>query len=113
MGDSCTCVGPPATIILGSTGVFICGKPAARMGDNTAHGGTIMKGDPTVLIGEAGGGGGGGFSNMPVKVLLKVMKDMPPKEKQKISQIVTMKKAAQNGSVFAQPPSVCPKCTNH
>ena len=27
------------------------GKPAARMGDTTAHGGTIMAGAPTVLIG--------------------------------------------------------------
>ena len=27
------------------------GKPAARMGDLTAHGGTIIMGDPTVLIG--------------------------------------------------------------
>jgi len=29
MGDMCTCVGPPDTILMGSTGVFICGKPAA------------------------------------------------------------------------------------
>ncbi len=27
------------------------GKPAARMGDTTAHGGTIILGAPTVLIG--------------------------------------------------------------
>jgi uncharacterized protein (DUF2345 family) len=30
------------------------------MGDITAHGGNIVLGCPTVLIGEAGGGGGGG-----------------------------------------------------
>jgi uncharacterized Zn-binding protein involved in type VI secretion len=52
LGDSCTCTGPPDTIILGSTGVLIGGKPAARMGDMTAHGGTIAAGCPTVLIGE-------------------------------------------------------------
>src|ERR1017187_6053521 len=52
MGDMCTCVGPPDTIILGSTGVFIGGKPAARMGDSTVHGGKIVLGCPTVLIGE-------------------------------------------------------------
>lgn len=52
LGDSCTCVGPPDTIILGSTGVMIGGKPAARMGDMTAHGGVISVGCPTVLIGE-------------------------------------------------------------
>lgn len=52
MGDNCTCVGPPATIILGSATVLICNKPAARVGDSTAHGGTISPpGCPTVLIG--------------------------------------------------------------
>jgi len=51
MGDMCTCVGPPDSIILGSATVLIGGMPAARMGDMTAHGGTIMAGCPTVLIG--------------------------------------------------------------
>jgi hypothetical protein len=52
LGDMCTCAGPPDTIILGSVGVMIGGKPAARMGDMCAHGGTIVVGCPTVLIGE-------------------------------------------------------------
>jgi uncharacterized Zn-binding protein involved in type VI secretion len=30
--------------------VMIGGKPAARMGDSTAHGGTITVGAPTVMI---------------------------------------------------------------
>lgn len=51
MGDMCTCVGPPDSIILGSMTVLIGGKPAARLGDMTAHGGTITLGCPTVLIG--------------------------------------------------------------
>ena len=51
LGDNCTCVGPPATIVKGSATVMIGGKPAARMGDNTAHGGTIVLGLPTVMIG--------------------------------------------------------------
>lgn len=51
MGDMVTCVGPPDTIIKGSTTVFIGGKPAARMGDSTAHGGTIVLGAVNVLIG--------------------------------------------------------------
>ena len=59
MGDMCTCVGPPDTIILGSTGVFIGGKMAARMGDMCAHGGMITMGAPTVLIGEMSPGGPG------------------------------------------------------
>jgi len=60
IGDMCVCVGPPDTIAMGSTGVLIGGKPAARMGDNTAHGGVITLGCPTVLIGESAGGGGSG-----------------------------------------------------
>ena len=51
MGDMCVCVGPPDSIIKGSTSVLIMNKPAARMGDSTAHGGTIVLGMPTVLIG--------------------------------------------------------------
>ena len=59
MGDMCTCVGPPDTIILGSIGVFIGGKMAARMGDMCAHGGMITMGAPTVLIGETSPGAPG------------------------------------------------------
>ena len=60
MGDMAVCVGPPDSIIKGSAGVFVNKMPAARMGDNTAHGGAIMVGCPTVMIGEVGGAGGGG-----------------------------------------------------
>jgi uncharacterized Zn-binding protein involved in type VI secretion len=31
--------------------VMISGRPAARMGDSTAHGGSIVLGLPTVMIG--------------------------------------------------------------
>ncbi|GAA0727920.1 PAAR domain-containing protein [Aquimarina litoralis] len=51
VGDMATCVGPPDTIIMGSGTVMIGGMPAARMGDSTAHGGTIVMGLPTVIIG--------------------------------------------------------------
>jgi uncharacterized Zn-binding protein involved in type VI secretion len=51
VGDMATCVGPPDVIVLGSFTVLIGGQPAARMGDLTAHGGTIVIGFPTVLIG--------------------------------------------------------------
>ena len=50
-GDMVTCVGPPDTIAMGSATVMIGGMPAARMGDSTVHGGTIVAGCPTVLIG--------------------------------------------------------------
>ena len=51
VGDMAVCVGPPDTIAMGSATVMIGGKPAARLGDSTAHGGTIVAGCPTVLIG--------------------------------------------------------------
>lgn len=51
VGDICTCAGPPDTIIRGSATVIIGGAPAARMGDNTAHGGVIIIGCPTVNLG--------------------------------------------------------------
>ena len=51
MGDMATCVGPPDSIVKGSATVLINNMPAARMGDNMSHGGTIVIGCPTVLIG--------------------------------------------------------------
>lgn len=52
MGDMCVCVSPvPDSIVKGSATVMICGKPAARQGDTTAHGGSIVLGCPTVQIG--------------------------------------------------------------
>jgi len=49
--DMCVCVGPPDLIVLGSFTTLIGGMPAARLGDMTAHGGVIVMGAPTVLIG--------------------------------------------------------------
>lgn len=51
VGDMATCSGPPDTIVAGSSTVMIGGMPAARMGDSTAHGGSIILGCMTVLIG--------------------------------------------------------------
>ena len=51
VGDMATCVGPPDIIAMGSFKVFISNMPAARMGDTTAHGGKIVLGCFTVLIG--------------------------------------------------------------
>jgi uncharacterized Zn-binding protein involved in type VI secretion len=49
--DMATCVGPPDMIAKGSATVLISNLPAARMGDTCAHGGTIVLGLPTCLIG--------------------------------------------------------------
>ena len=51
VGDMCVCVGPPDSVIKGSATVMIGGRPAARLGDTTAHGGSIVLGLPTVMIG--------------------------------------------------------------
>jgi uncharacterized Zn-binding protein involved in type VI secretion len=51
VSDSCVCVGPPDTIVKGSATVLIGGKPSARMGDQCGHGGTIVLGFPTVIVG--------------------------------------------------------------
>lgn len=51
VGDLCVCVGPPDVIALGSFTVMIGGQLAARMGDMTVHGGVIVVGLPTVMIG--------------------------------------------------------------
>ena len=51
VSDICVCAGPPDSIVKGSTTVLIGGRPAARQGDLTAHGGSIVTGFPTVLIG--------------------------------------------------------------
>jgi uncharacterized Zn-binding protein involved in type VI secretion len=51
VGSVCTCVGPPDAIAMGSSTVYIGGAPAARVGDPTVHGGAIVAGSPTVVIG--------------------------------------------------------------
>ena len=49
--DMCTCVGPPDTITKGSGTVITMGMPQARIGDMTVHGGVIVAGCPTVMVG--------------------------------------------------------------
>ncbi len=53
MGDLCTCVGPPDTIVQGAPSVFFNGVPVACIGDMTAHGGSITSGEANVIIGTA------------------------------------------------------------
>lgn len=81
-GDMCTCASAPDTIAQGSTGVLIGGKPAARMGDMTAHGGSIVMGCMTVLIGASGGGAGGGSGGAggsePEKAIDDIIRDKIP-----------------------------------
>jgi uncharacterized Zn-binding protein involved in type VI secretion len=72
--DMCLCVGPPDVIIKGSASVLVNNLPAARIGDSTTHGGVIVTGLPSVLIGDAGGGGNmgpGGATAPPGKPCMK------------------------------------------
>lgn len=51
VSQQAVCVGPPDIIVKGSSSVMINNLPAARIGDSTAHGGVIIMGLPTVMIG--------------------------------------------------------------
>ena len=51
VGDLAVCCGPPDVVALGSFTTLLGGMPAARLGDMTAHGGAIVMGHPTTLIG--------------------------------------------------------------
>lgn len=129
MGDMCVCVGPPDTIILGSTGVMIGGKPAARMGDQCAHGGTIAVGCPTVLIGETSSAGAGGSASGEAAVAAKTtnanavakrqtaitkrqtaIKSMGPAASVLAAQIAMMSQAAEDGIPLVHSPQTCTKC---
>lgn len=51
MSDMATCVGPPDSIVMGSVNVHTMGLMQARMTSACAHGGMVMVGLPTVLVG--------------------------------------------------------------
>lgn len=72
-GGMCTCVGPPDYISPATTGarvrVLVGGMPIAAMGDMTVHGGSIVSGCPTVLIGTGG-------MSMPEIPDMSVMSDL-------------------------------------
>src|SRR5262249_38683449 len=52
-GDMAVCVGPPDAVAQGEPTVLIGNQPAARLGDPMQHGGAIVVGCPTVLIGSS------------------------------------------------------------
>ena len=56
LGDMAVCVGPPDVIVTGAFTCLVNGKPLARLGDSCAHGGKIVLGCMTVLVGDSGGG---------------------------------------------------------
>lgn len=56
VSDTLVCCCVPDVIAKGSPTVLVEMMMAARIGDNTVHGGVIVSGCPTVIIGEAGMG---------------------------------------------------------
>jgi hypothetical protein len=82
------------------------------MGDQCAHGGSIVVGCPTVLIGEVGGGPGG-MAALPVNVLLSVAPSLPPKAKQAAKQIAGMKTAAEAGTPLVHNSMNCSECAKN
>jgi uncharacterized Zn-binding protein involved in type VI secretion len=56
VGDTLICVPAIDKISKGSPTVLVNNKQAARLGDPTQHGGVLVTGCPTVIIGESGQG---------------------------------------------------------
>jgi hypothetical protein len=90
--DMATCVGPPDVIAKGSPTVLIGNLMAARMGDLTAHGGVIVMGFPTVMIGEVGMG-----SPVVVTPIELVFAPDPPESNE---QVAALQAAAVSGAPF-------------
>ena len=68
--DQAMCTGPTDMIALGAFTVLVKGMPAARMGDMTVHGGMIVMGLPTVLIGDAGSASVGQIGRSMVQAII-------------------------------------------
>jgi uncharacterized Zn-binding protein involved in type VI secretion len=95
--DMLTCVGPLDAIQMGASTVIVVGMPAARMFDPTLHGGVIMLGEITVLIGGAAGSGGGGGGGM------LIAKSGPGGEANDFAaQAKAMIEAAKEGKPFSE-----------
>lgn len=57
VGDIAICVGPPDVMATGAPTVFAEGRPVVRITDTSAHGGMVIVGLPTVMVGDSGGAG--------------------------------------------------------
>lgn len=94
VGDMATCVGPPDVITLGSPTVLIGNMMAARIGDITAHGGVIVMGFPTVMIGQVGMG-----SPVVVSPIELFFSPDPPAANE---QVAALQSAAVSGAPFCE-----------
>ncbi len=106
--DLCVCVGPPDVIVKGAFTVLVMGLPAARLGDMTAHGGTIVFGLPTVLIGDANSASAGSTTTAmgpagPSAAMGNFSFQAPaPTSIASDRQAETLKQAAQDGTPFCE-----------
>lgn len=100
VGTMAFCAGGPDSIVMGSAGIMIGGKPAARMGDMTAHGGMVALGCPNVLIGETAGAGaeGGGKGDVAGDFFNRV----GAKQAKDIINADALKEAAESGNETAE-----------
>ncbi|MFP8968234.1 PAAR domain-containing protein [Pokkaliibacter sp. CJK22405] len=76
VGDKLVCNAPPDAIAAGSATVFINGKPAARMGDRTVHGGVIVQGNGSVMIGDKTYASSGGYPSEGGKIVQLARRDL-------------------------------------
>ncbi len=51
VGDKATCAVGVANVVIGEATVLVEHKPAAHLGSTTSHGGVVVMGSPTVLVG--------------------------------------------------------------
>mgnify|MGYP001482925859 CR=1 FL=1 len=99
ISDKAMCSGPTDMIALGAFTVLVKGMPAARMGDLTAHGGVIVGGMPTVLIGNAGSANLGAIGQSMVTTIIGDKVTEVAKAKMKETLIA----AAKQGLPFCEP----------
>lgn len=84
----------------------LSGQPAARVGDMTAHGGVIVAGLPTVLIGiDSGGGAGAGATGSAAGAAMAVPIMAEGKDTLAGAMAMVMIEAAKEGKPF------CEQCT--
>lgn len=59
LGDQATCLGPTDVIVTARSSILVDYRPAAALGDQTVHGGVIVRGENSVLLGDSSAGAGG------------------------------------------------------
>jgi uncharacterized Zn-binding protein involved in type VI secretion len=98
--DTLVCVGPPDVIVKGSPTVLVGGLLAARIGDMTAHGGVIVTGLPTVLIGESGSGSSSSGSGTPAAFDMSELMASAASLSDPNQQAAALREAAKIGAAF-------------